>query len=379
MKKIFKYSVHKVWIIVSLCLTYIFRIFPINKRKISFQNFFGKGYGCNSKYIAEYVLKNNLNYELVWFVKQEYSNIPSKIKQVKIGSLKYFYELATTKVFIDNQHKFLSFRKRKNQYLIRTWHATLGLKKIGLDNLNNTIRYKKNMIYNDKITNLMISNSDYVTQKFRRVFDYHGEIYKCGFPRNDILIQNDENLKQKIIEKIGISSDTSILLYAPTFRENNNLKYYNIDFNNLISMLEEKTNKKWIVLIKLHPHLCNYKIYDKQDNIINISLYDDIQELLLISDILITDYSNIMFEYGLTQKPCFLYEIYKKERDYYFTREELPFEMAINNDELIEMIKNFDSEKYLKKLDFFYKKLDFKENGNSTEMLIKKIEKIMNK
>lgn len=364
-----------------LFFTYIFRIFPVKKNKIMFWNFFGKGYGCNSKYICEYIIKNKEQYELIWVVNNYNYEFPKEIRKVKKYSFKYFYHLATSKIFIDNQHKNNSFRKRKTQYLIKTWHAMLGLKKIGLDNPSKDDKYLDMLKKNNKITDLMISNSDYISEKFRRVFDYKGEIFNSGFPRTDILIQKNLEEIKKIKNKIQIKDSNKILLYAPTFREGLTLDYYDIDLENVLKKLNAITEEKWIILIKLHPHLGTIKLNYNSPNIINISGYDDIQELLLISDILVTDYSNIMFEFGLMNKPVFLYasdyELYKKQRDYYFDYNKLPFPVAFDNKQLLENIEKFNLDCYKKILEKFYKSIDYKEDGRATERLVKKISEMI--
>lgn len=375
MKRILKKSFKKVYILI---FTYIFRIFPVKNNKIMFWNFFGKGYGCNSKYICEYILKNNLNFELFWVVRNKKYEFPNGITSVKLYSLSYFYHLATSKIFIDNQHKDLNFKKRNHQYLIKTWHATLGLKKIGLDNPSMDKNYVKMLDYNNKITNLMISNCDYIDSKFRRVFNYQGEFLHSGFPRTDIFFETDKiNVIKK---KLNIDFEQKILLYAPTFRENYVTEYYDVDFDEILNTLSKTFSGDWIVLIKLHPHLSDKKLNYKNNKIKDISKYDDIQELLLISDILITDYSNIMFEFGTMKKPVFLYasdyEQYKKDRDYYFDYNELPFYVAFNNDELNNAIKVFDQKKYNKQLEEFYGKLNFKDCSNSSEIIVNELIKV---
>jgi len=371
MKNLFK----KIYI---LFFTYLFRIFPIKRNKIMFWNFFGKGYGCNSKYICEYILKNNLDFELIWVVKNKKYEFPGKIKCIKKYSLSYFYHLATAKIFIDNQHKELTFKKRKKQFLIKTWHATLGLKKIGLDNPQVDENYMKMLNYNNKITDLMISNCEYIDNKFRRVFNYNGRILRSGFPRTDILFDGDKS--KNIKEKLNIKDGQKILLYAPTFRDNNRIDCYDIDFDELLKLLKNKFGEDWIILIKLHPHLSDKKLNYSNSKIKNISEYDDIQELLLVSDILITDYSNIMFEFGIMKKPVFLYasdyEQYKKDRDYYFDYNELPFYIAFNNYDLNKIIKEFEQKKYIENLEEFYDKLNFKDFCNSSEIIIDEIIKI---
>lgn len=362
-------------------LTRLFWVFPINNNQIMAWNFFGNGYGCNSKYIYNYILSNAMPFKLVWAVK-EYGEFPEGVKQVRIYSLKYFYYLAKSKVLIDNQHKNHNFVKRKKQYFIKTWHATLGLKKIGTDNPEFTEKLREVLLWNNSITDLMISNCDYITKKFRRVFLYTGEILECGFPRTDILLENDENVKKKLLEKIGIKNKR-VLLYAPTFRSDLGTDCYDVDLERLLQVLEGISKDNWIAIVKLHPHLADKKMYQNSNDILDLTGYDDIQELMAISDVLITDYSNVMFEFALTKRPVFLYckdyNQYKEQRGYLFDLKELPFDCSLTNDELVDCIYSFDAERYKEKVEDFFGRIGFEEKPNSSQLLVNRITEICNK
>ncbi len=173
-----------------------------------------------------------------------------------------------------------------------------------------------------------------------------------------------------------------MLLYAPTFRKDHNLEVYDLDFEPLLKAAQKKFGGNWVVLVKLHPHLLsksNQMV--NQKNVIDVTGYNDIQELLLIADILISDYSSLMFDYSLTNRPCFLYvpdvkQYLEKERNFYFNLEEFPFISAVSNSDLVREIEQFDEINYKQEVQSFLTKIGSYENGNSSELLLKKINEI---
>ncbi len=166
------------------------------------------------------------------------------------------------------------------------------------------------------------------------------------------------------------------------FRKNNNLQVYNIDYSKIICKLKEKFGGDWILLVKLHPHLISKSkdlIYGH--NILDVTSYDDVQELLGISDILISDYSSLMFDFAITEKPCFLYvpdidKYIKNDRKLYFNINELPFIIAKSNEGLISAICNFNDKNYKNELNEFLKKIGSFELGDCCEKLEKRLEKV---
>ena len=158
-------------------------------------------------------------------------------------------------------------------------------------------------------------------------------------------------------------------MYAPTFRGDKKLDAYKMDYDKVLKEL----GKDWVLMIRLHPHLQKKagELTQYSDKIINASDYDDMQELMAASDILVTDYSNIMFEYALTGRPCILYatdiEEYRKERDYYFDILELPFPLTTSTNQLVECLKNFDHKLYKKKWRSFERLVQMKETGNAAK------------
>jgi CDP-glycerol glycerophosphotransferase len=370
---------------IEVFFYYLFRIFPIQKNKIFFQNYNGKGYGDNPKYIAEEILRCGYDFILVWAVRSKFKgNIPQKIKTVPYISIRAIYESVTAKIWIDNCRKQIYVRKRKGQYYIQTWHATINFKKVERDVENKLSKfYVKHAKYDSKLVDLFLSASKFTTQLYRSSFWYNGEIFECGTPREDILINQKPDINEKVKKHFNISKYTKIILYAPTFRNDFNTDIYDINYKLILDNLQEQTKENWVFLMRLHPNDSKKSgVFLYNDLILNASDYDDMQEILMTSDILITDYSDCSYEFALMNKPVFLYikdyEQYKIERNFYFDIFSLPFPSARNNNELLQKILNFNTNLYLKSLNEFFLKVGILKEGNASQKIVKKIMDIIN-
>ena len=169
------------------------------------------------------------------------------------------------------------------------------------------------------------------------------------------------------------NKNVKICLYAPTFRVDGSLSAYDIDFDRLINNLKKKFGGEWKVLIRLHPNISRKSTslirYNK--NIIDASRYDDMQELLVAADFMITDYSSCIFDYAISMKKCCIYasdiDDYSKDRGFYLKLDEYPFEIAKNNEELASVIKNFNNDKSKKRIVDFFERVKTFEDGNGTK------------
>lgn len=375
-------------IILKECYYSIFRIiflilcvvFKINEKKIICSSYNHTRISCNPKYITKYLIENNIHdFEIVWVLrksKQNDQNIEG-VRFVKFLSLRYLYEMATAKYILSNQRTDFIVGKRKNQKYIQLWHSSVRLKKIEGDAEKYLSKYYIKMAKKDsKKTDVMVSGSKHSTEIYRRAFWFSGEILEIGTPRNDILFNNNDMLVNNIREKIGIPKDNKVLLYAPTFRNNYQYDYNLLEVKKLKNILEKNSNENWIILIKFHPNMIRENIYDNiLDSAINVSNYEDIQELFLISDYLITDYSSVMFDFCLTYKPIFLFvpdleKYYLMERDLYFQLEELPFSISKNMKELERNITSFELDIYKNSVKKFLGKIGSFESGNACEKFI---------
>ncbi|MBE5963202.1 MAG: glycerophosphotransferase [Lachnospiraceae bacterium] len=379
-----KKSKIKEWGIAGLF--YLFRIVPIKQNKIVFCNYLGKGYGCNPKYIAEEIIKQKKDWELVWLTENMNASFPKEIKKVRYESVRSIFELATAGVWIDNQRKLYYNRKRRKQYFIETWHGGGGpMKKIGADNPRNfgNKPYERTSKHMDRIVDLMISNSTCCSKIYRSAFLYTGEILECGYPRNDILAGEWYGYKEKVYAFFGLPMETKTVLYAPTYRNGRKLDQYQLDLVMLREELHKRFGGEWVVLMRLHPTMAkkaDYVTYSSE--VRNASVYDDTQELLAGCDILISDYSSVISEFALTKKPVFLYATdvkeYAVERDFYIDYYTLPFPIAENNQQLKHNIETFQDLEYKEKVEDYLRLVGMKDQGRAANTIVQRIEGWMN-
>ena len=333
--------------------------------KAVFCNYNGNGFGCNPKYIALEMLKRKPDFDIVWIVKEDIHEFPKGIRTVLWDSKEAVYELATAAIWVDNQRKLWYHRKRKKQFFVETWHGGAGpIKKIGADNPANFDNkpYEHTSHHMDKIVNIMVSNGTMRSEIYRRAFLYNGDIIECGAPRNDILVKGWEKYVPEIHNYYGIPLDSHIVIYAPTYRKGRQTDKVQLDGNKVLSILKEKFGGDWYMLKRLHPTMSQRAgELDYNSHIINASEYDDMQELLAASDILISDYSSVISEFSIMKKPIFLYAEdigdYGEERDFYIDYFNLPYSVAENIEKLISNIMTFDMEKYQMKLEEYHKQI----------------------
>lgn len=357
------------------------------KNKVLFMTF-QNTYTCNPKYVANELIKRKKNYDLVWVVDKntDLSVIPSEIRTVKRNSYQFFEEIATSKFWIDNAMNCIWQRIpiKKNQYYIQLWHGSLGFKKFGAEFDKNKIRVKKSS-YGDTDTTYCITNSIFEENVFKNTYWPNVENLRYGHARNDILFYKDSQtiteLKNKICNKYGININKKFVLYAPTFRDNKKTNCFNINYDRLIETLSEKFGGEWVVLSKLHFHNLKAKVKYSSRNVINVTNYPDIQELMAISEIAITDYSSWICDFVLTRRPGFIYAPdyfkYLDERGFYYPLNTTPFPISINNDELIENILNFDIHNYENEVEEFLDDKGCMEDGHASERIVDKIIEII--
>lgn len=350
-------------------------IFPVREKKIVFDNFGGRGYGCDPKYIAEELLKRNESLDLVWLTKDIKCELPEGIRPVRYGSIRAMYELATAKVWIDNIKNAIRLPKKRNQYYIQTWHSSLGLKRNEQDAEFLKKTYVRRAKRDAAVTDLMYSNNAFRAEKYKERFWYHGEVIRCGHPRNTILLYEPQGLRKKVEVYCDIDERKKFLLYAPTFRNKEDLEVYLFNVSKCLEALGKRFGGEYICLLRLHPNAAAYANKMKWgESVYNVTGYPDMQELMAVSDVLITDYSGSMFEFMLTGRPIFLFmkdlkRYIAQERKLYFSFEELPFLMAESESELCNNILQFNQEVYKKKCKFFMNRIDMRDDGNGAEQI----------
>lgn len=305
----------------------IIRKLPVKRNMVIFESHMGKQYSDSPKYIYEEMLNQQKDFKYIWsFEDSPDAEVAGKPIIVKRNSLKHYYYLSRSKYWVDNQGIGHLFPKKKQQIYIQTWHG-IPLKKMGLDQerkigLNERKRLKQQVENWD----YFISPNRYSTEIFRRAFRVQGEVLETGYPRNDVLANKPVNpsLITKIEKRVGIKPNSRTILYAPTFRD---WKTESVDtIMKRVLEISRKLGEHDVLILRLHYLLSNLiSGYELPSNVIEASNYPDAQELYLVSDILITDYSSTMFDYAILNRPvilyCYDYDEYKSKRGIYFDLE----------------------------------------------------------
>ncbi len=368
---------------------------PIDNNKIVFSNFNGNGYGCNPKYIAEEIIKQNLPYDLVWLVKnvsKEEKNFPKNIRLVGYNTKSALEELAGAKLWIDNQRKNYFIKKgltkKKNQYYIQTWHGSFGIKKLDADVKAFTGELKQEWVnrakFDSSMMDYLLTNSEFENQIFKRALWFENEIKQVGHPRNDVFFKESEDIKNKVYAFYNIPKDKKVLLYVPSFRDDNDISCYQLDYDRILETLNNKFGGDWVCISRLHPRAKKFDkcLITESSKVIDGTFYPDIQELLVSANAAITDYSSCIFDFVLTKNPGFIFatdiDKFNNDRGFYYPLEQTPFSIAINNDELVKNIENFDMDSYKKRVEEFLTGKGSIEDGHASERVVELIKQIMN-
>lgn len=361
-----------------------FRFIPVDKNVIVFYVCHNKGFGGNSKYLLQKLNENSndrlQDLKIYYVTKSSIDNNLLPAAFVKARSIKHFFLAHKAKVYITDDSFPSWFIKKKNQLLINLWHGAFNFKSIGysclLGNFFEKQIYKRKNIQPD----YFVSGSKFFTENTAKSFGFDKKVFlEIGLPRNDLFFSQVKSLQlRKVCEiknKLNIDKDKLIVLYAPTFRNTKKCDLFNIDVNKITSSLKNKFNKEVVFFYKAHSFVKD-SLNQNNLNIIDLSNYEDISELLLVSDVLISDYSSCMWDFSLIHKPVFAYasdiaEYKSYDRTFAFPIEKWPFTIATDTDELSCNINSFEIEFYLKKVkDFLKKEISF-DKGNASEKLCK--------
>lgn len=312
---------------------------------VLFNSFGGNKFDDSPKAIYEYMKssKKYKNYKLIWALNDPTKIKNEKINVVKNNTIKFFIIALKAKYWITNSsmERGLKFKKKKTVY-IDTWHGT-AIKHIGNDENNQNIKFRVSE------SDYMFAQSEYDRNVFSRCFEYPKEkIHLTGLPRNDELCNVQKKEIETLKEKLGLPKNKRIILYAPTYRE------YKRDINGCVlappinlKKWEEKLGEQYVLLFRAHYEVKKTMGIIENDFIKDYSNYESLNDILKITDILISDYSSIMIDYSILERPIFNYiydyEEYVEKRGLYFDlREKLSGNCIKNEDELIEKLLTID-------------------------------------
>lgn len=306
---------------------------PKDSKMILFSSFSGRQFSDSPKeiYLA---LKNDerfSDYKLVWALDNPESF--SELQSIKSGSFKFYIYLFRAKFWVSNAsiEKLIPLNSKQHVY-IDSWHG-IPFKKLGLDEAHVEPIVKH--WYKNVRFDLLFSCSEYDNKIFHRIFPNTKNIVNADLPRNLRLANYKAAQQDEMIKKLGINHKKSIILYAPTFRDYNLSKATDEVIKTLKSLAENYT-----VLVREHY----FSEIELPDSILNVSDYPDLNDLMIASDMLISDYSSLIFDYSLLHKPIYLYTYdwkeYSKYRGFYLSPLELNLPNSFDGEDLIKKVND---------------------------------------
>lgn len=341
--------------------------FKINSKKIVFGE--NKGMGMTGNSYEIYKKLSSQKYKLI-FLGMNSKKIKvdgNLVKKYSIFSLSGIYHLATSKYWFSDSSFFSFIKPRKGQINIQLWHAAGAFKKFGLSIESNKKYY----------IDLLTVSSDTIIDIYQEAFGIEKtKIKNLGIPRADIFFREEEKqkIKEEFYKNYSELRNKKIILYAPTFRENEKDRF-NLKLD-IELMKENLEGLNYILLLKLHPGTKSKDIQVDNKFSYNFSDYSNTADLLIISDILISDYSSIIFEFSIMKKPILFYaydvEEYIRDRGFYYNYYDfIPNKISYTTEEIIKVVINqeWDLERIEKFARYFFNPFD----GNSTERVLKEV------
>ncbi|WP_251557318.1 CDP-glycerol glycerophosphotransferase family protein [Mesobacillus maritimus] len=363
----------------------LFNLLPLQKKVVLVASFTE-----NNLHIYDEMQKQNVDFRTIILANEKvYPYLASETNEetvllFEIKRLTHFimsiYHLATAKViFVDNYYGFLAATKfKKDAKCIQIWHANGAIKKFGLKDQSIEFRTEKAKERFKKVYNnfhKVIVGSEAMADIFTQAFGLpEDRILRTGVPRTDLFYnaEKKDSIERYIYKKYPFLSDKKVILYAPTFRDEK-LETFELHIN--LKLLQKELEQEYILLLKLHPAIKNsIRITeDLQGFVYDFSDYPNVNELFFVSDILITDYSSLPFEYAILNKPMvfFPYDLaqYSKTRGFWEDYKKLvPGPIAYSTTEIIHSIKTKDFQ--LEKVAAFNQKWNTYSKGHSSGNIV---------
>lgn len=366
--------------VFSVLLKFLGLFIKIDDNLVLFVSYSGRKYDDSPKVLYEY-MKNNKeynNYKCVWAFENPSKYPLDKENKVKIDSLAYYIVALKAKYWITNSSitRGLNFKKKQTKYIIFQ-HGTLGIKKLGSDIATNNKSFR---IKKEEKIDMFIIQGKKERPILERCLGLKDNIYELGLPRNDELCNDNKKKIKELKKQFNIPNNKKVIVYTPTFREfykdSKRSTYLKAPFD--FKILEKELSQDYVMVITAHYEVAKMLNIPKNSKfVINAFDYPYFNDLLLIADILISDYSSAFFDFSILEKPmlCYAYDydMYLKERGFYTDLNKLFYDGVIKSqEELIKIIKNMDYKKesnYTKKIKNEY----IKNYGNTVEICAKEI------
>ncbi|MFE9253547.1 CDP-glycerol glycerophosphotransferase family protein [Streptomyces sp. NPDC006879] len=320
---------------------------------VLYATFSGRQYSDSPRAVYEELVRQGSALEHVWVVEDKRAEVPEGVKVIRRWSREWYEALGRSRYIVTNTHIPHWVRRRDGQVIVQTWHGT-PLKRIGhdIDGVQFADRkYLSKVAEETPNWSFLVSPNRFSTPIMKRAFKYEGEVLESGYPRNDVLLAGDTTERARAVRaRIGLPEGKKVVLYAPTWRDDQFYQAGNYKFDLRLDLRKASAQlgEDHVLLVRKHSNIVDAVPGAGDGFVFDVSSYPDIAELFLITDVLVTDYSSLMFDFANTGRPMlfFTYDLgyYRDQlRGFYFDFEEkAPGPLILESDALIEALRDVD-------------------------------------
>lgn len=350
------------------------------KECVLYDSYTGKQFSDSPRAIYEQLVAQHAAVDHKWVVRDRQVTLPHDLDRVRYTGRDYYEAFATSRYIITNAHLPAWFERRPGQVVVQTWHGT-PLKRIGHDIPSirfATTDYKERIAHEVENWSYLVSPNPFSSPILKKAFRFEGELLQIGYPRND-LFHRPGNRAEAIKSRLRIPPDRRVILYAPTWRDDRfyGRGRYRFDMKLDVDALRSKLGSDHVLLVRRHPNVVDRIGGD--DFLIDVGDYPEVNELLLAADVLVTDYSSVLFDYANLRRPMifFTYDLEEYRdvlRGFYFDFvKKAPGPLLATSDEVVDALadpkQGFDGEK----VDAFAKEFCVWDDGHASKRLIDKV------
>jgi len=344
---------------------------PLNA--VFFESFYGQNASCNPLAIDRALARLQPQVARYWSVADASVAVPEGSTALLEGSAEWWRIRGSVRLLVVNDWLRKRFRKRRYQTVLQTWHGTM-LKKIALSRRGLGIRSAIATLRERGRWDILLAQNPYSRGVFRSAYAFTGSVWEEGYPRDDVLLTGDA---ANIRSRLGIPTGVTVLLYAPTWRDDRPDHVDHLDVARFAGLLGDG----YVTLIRGHSRTLQPGEDVHASNVLDVTGYPDVSELFLVADALITDYSSVMFDFTITGKPVFFFtpdlEHYRQKlRGFYFDLIPVaPGPVITTVEELTALVRDRDTvqQQFAEKYRAWRERFNPRDDGHAADRVVKRL------
>ena len=344
---------------------------PLNA--VFFESFYGQNASCNPLAIDRAIARLRPDVARYWSVADASVSVPNGATAIIEGSSEWWRIRGSARLLVVNDWLRKRLRKRRYQTVLQTWHGTM-LKKLALSRVRLGLRPAIATLRERGRWDILLAQNPYSRGVFRKAYAFTGSVWEEGYPRDDVLLTGDA---AAIRTRLGIASDVTVLLYAPTWRDDRPDHVDHLD----VARFAELLGDQYVTLIRGHSRTILPGEDVHAPNVLDVTGYPDVSELFLLADALITDYSSVMFDFTVTGKPVYFFtpdldHYREKLRGFYFDLVPVaPGPVVTTVEELAALVQDRESVKqqFTEKYHAWRERFNPRDDGHAADRVVRRL------